>query len=79
MKRPEVVLNGNDMTIDDIVAIGVGDKTVALDSSAIERCRCSRAFLEQEVEAGRIIYGVNTSFGPMCNKIIGDDDLVLCR
>jgi len=75
MKRPEVVLNGNDLTIDDIVAIGVGDKAVALDPAALDRCRRSRAFLEQEVAARRIIYGVNTSFGPMCNKIIADDDL----
>jgi histidine ammonia-lyase len=75
MKRPEVILNGNDLTIDDIVAIGIGDKAVALDPSALERCRRSRAFLEQQVAARRIIYGVNTSFGPMCNKIIADDDL----
>lgn len=75
MKRPEVILNGNDLTVDDIVAIGIGDKGVALDPSALERCRRSRAFLEREVSARRIIYGVNTSFGPMCNKIIGDDDL----
>lgn len=75
MKRPEVVLNGNDLTIDEIVAIGIGDKTVALDPAALERCRQSRAFLEQEVAARRIIYGVNTSFGPMCNKIIAEEDL----
>jgi len=75
MKRPEVILNGNDLTVDDIVAVGIGDKGVALDPSALERCRRSRAFLEREVSARRIIYGVNTSFGPMCNKIIGDDDL----
>jgi histidine ammonia-lyase len=75
MKRPQVILNGSDLTIDDIVAIGIGDKVVALDPAALERCRRSRAFLEQEVAARRIIYGVNTSFGPMCNKIIADDDL----
>src|SRR5512142_1788884 len=75
MKRSEVVLNGNDLTVDDIVAIGIGDKTVALDPAALERCRRSRAFLEQEVAAQRIIYGVNTSFGPMCNKIIAPDKL----
>ncbi len=75
MKRPEVILSGNDLTIDDIVAIGIGDKAVALDPAALERCRRSRAFLEQEVAAGRIIYGVNTSFGPMCNKIIAQDKL----
>jgi histidine ammonia-lyase len=75
MTRPEVVLSGNDLTIDDIVAIGIGDKAVALDPAALERCRRSRAFLEQEVAAQRIIYGVNTSFGPMCNKIIAQDKL----
>jgi histidine ammonia-lyase len=70
-----VLLTGNDLTIDDIVAIGIGDKAVALDPAALERCRRSRAFLEQEVAAQRIIYGVNTSFGPMCNKIIAPDKL----
>ncbi len=74
-KQNIVVLNGNDLTIDEIVAIGVGDKQVALDPQALERCRASRKFLEDEVAAERIIYGVNTSFGPMCNKIIDDEQI----
>jgi len=65
-----VVLNGNDLSIDEVVAIGVGDKQVALDPQALDRCRASRQFLEDEIAAERVIYGVNTSFGPMCNKII---------
>lgn len=73
--RPTIVLNGSDLTVEDIVAIGVGDKQVALDPAAIERCGASRAFLEEEVAARRIIYGVNTSFGPMCNKIIEDAEI----
>jgi histidine ammonia-lyase len=73
--RASVLLTGNDVTIADIVAIGVADKCVALDAAALDRCRASRAFLEQEVAASRIIYGVNTSFGPMCNKIIGPGEL----
>lgn len=73
--RPTVVLNGYDLSINDIVAIGIGDKQVALDPAAIERCKASRTFLEEEVAAKRIIYGVNTSFGPMCNKIINDDEI----
>ena len=75
MIRPEVVLNGKDLTIEEIVAIGIGDKAVALDPAALEQCRRSRAFLEQQVAARHVIYGVNTSFGPMCNKIIADSDL----
>ncbi|UFS69361.1 aromatic amino acid ammonia-lyase [Geomonas sp. RF6] len=72
---PVVVLNGYDLTVEDIVAIGVGDKKVALEPAALERCRASRGFLEEEVAARRIIYGVNTSFGPMCNKIIEDAEI----
>ena len=68
-----VKLNGYNLTIDQIVAIGIGDKHVELDDKALERCRQSRAFLADEIKLRRIIYGVNTSFGPMCNKIIDDN------
>ena len=70
-----VILNGGSLSISQIVGIGVGDNKVALDPKAMERCRESRAFLEEEVSKGRIIYGVNTSFGPMCGKIINDDEI----
>ncbi|MBM9604267.1 HAL/PAL/TAL family ammonia-lyase [Desulfopila inferna] len=70
-----VVLNGEDLTYADIVAIGIGDKKVALASQAIERCSASRAYLEDAVRQKKIIYGVNTSYGPMCNKIVNDRDL----
>ncbi|HMD67633.1 MAG TPA: aromatic amino acid ammonia-lyase [Chitinivibrionales bacterium] len=73
--RPSVVLTGNDLRVEDIVAIGIGDKRVTIDPAALSRCKASRDFLAREVEAGRIIYGVNTSFGPMCNKIIADADI----
>lgn len=70
-----VILNGGSLSVSQIVGVGVGDNRVALDPDAMERCRESRAFLEEEVAKGRIIYGVNTSFGPMCGKIINDDEI----
>jgi len=70
-----ILLDGNSLSIEDIVAIGIGDKQVALAADALERCRASRTFLEEEIAARRIIYGVNTSFGPMCNKIIEDSEV----
>lgn len=73
--RPNVVLNGQDLSVTDIVEIGIGKKSVALEEAALDRCRASRAFLEEEINAKRIIYGVNTSFGPMCNKIIDEDKI----
>ncbi|MEJ2055007.1 MAG: aromatic amino acid ammonia-lyase, partial [Calditrichaceae bacterium] len=72
---PTILLDGNNLTAADIVAIGVGDKGVDVDPEALQRCKASRQFLEEEIRAKRIIYGVNTSFGPMCNKIINDDEI----
>jgi histidine ammonia-lyase len=73
--RPTVILTGNDLTVEEIIAIGIGDQQVAIDAAALERCQASRRFLEEEVAARRVIYGVNTSFGPMCNKIIDDNEI----
>ncbi len=74
-KQNTVVLTGDSLSFKDIVAIGIGDKQVELAQKALERCRASRDFLESAVNAKKIIYGVNTSFGPMCNKIINDSEI----
>ncbi len=74
-KCNSVVLTGNDLTVEDIIAVGVGDLRVELDEQALQRCQASRDFLAQAVADKRVIYGVNTSFGPMCNKIIADGEI----
>ena len=74
-KTDSVVLDGCGLEIEDIVLIGIGDKKVELSGGAMERARASRAFLEKEVSRNRIIYGVNTSFGPMCGKIIHANEI----
>jgi len=75
MERPTIKLTGNDLTYKDVVSLGIGDKRVELDEMAIERCKLSRQFLEDSINEKKIIYGVNTSFGPMCNKIINDKEI----
>lgn len=70
-----IILNGFNLTIEDIVSIGRGKRPVRLDPKAVERCRSSRQFLEETLASGFVVYGVNTSFGPMCNKIIEDGQI----
>lgn len=72
---PVITLSGNDLTFADIVAIGLGEKKVALARESMERCQASRDFLEKALQEQKIIYGVNTSYGPMCNKIVNDRDI----
>ncbi|SLM32801.1 Histidine ammonia-lyase 2 [Desulfamplus magnetovallimortis] len=78
-ERPVVVLTGNDLTFKDIVAVGIGDKKVELADSSLEKCRRSREFLKVAVEARKVIYGVNTSFGPMCNKIVNEREIKILQ
>ncbi len=75
ISKSKIILTGSDLSVEDIVAIGIGDKQVEIDKKAIDRCTASRTYLEEQVAARRIIYGVNTSFGPMCNKIINDNEI----
>ncbi len=74
-----VVLDGNHLSVEDIVAIGGGQKQVALDPGSLAKCVASREFLLRQINDGKIIYGVNSSFGSMCNKIIRDDNVGLLQ
>jgi histidine ammonia-lyase len=74
-----IVLDGNHLSPEEIVAIGRGEKTVVLDRDALQKCRASREFLFKQINAGKIIYGVNSSYGSMCNKIIPDDTIELLQ
>jgi len=74
-KHSHITLNGNDLSVEDIVAIGIGEKKVLLEEEALQRCQESRNFLQEELDANRIVYGVNTSFGPLCKNIIHPDEI----
>src|SRR4030095_16534306 len=74
-QRADITLNGNGLSLEDIVAIGTGEKKVSLEEEALQRCRESRSFLKEELNANRVIYGVNTSFGPLCKNIIRRDEI----
>lgn len=70
-----VELNGEKLSLDEIVGIGLGDRKVALNAKSLEKCRAGREYLVGKVKEGKIVYGVNTSFGSMCNKIIPDESI----
>ncbi|MEE4243494.1 MAG: aromatic amino acid ammonia-lyase [Desulfopila sp.] len=74
-KKPVIQLTGEDLTYKDIVAIGIGEVDVELAPESLQRCRASREYLEKALREKKIIYGVNTSYGPMCNKIVNDRDI----
>jgi len=70
-----VVLTGNDLTIEQVIAVARNNEKVEIHPDALERIRTCRAVLEKKIEAGEIMYGVNTGIGEF-SEIVLDDDQV---
>ncbi|EAQ90464.1 hypothetical protein CHGG_02399 [Chaetomium globosum CBS 148.51] len=60
-----VLVNGRELTIADVLAVSTHNGAAKLtdDPSDLELVEESVAFLEGELAAGNVIYGVNTGFG----------------
>lgn len=63
-----VSLDGEHLTIDDVVAIARDARPVALGDSARSRVNASRAWVDELVARGSpAVYGINTGFGVFAN------------
>jgi histidine ammonia-lyase len=72
----KIVLTGDELTIAQIEQILQNPKLkVEIAQSAIIKVRRSIKFLEKNLP-GKIVYGVNTGFGPMASHILADDQLI---
>lgn len=70
-----VAIDGESLTIDDVVQVARNNKKVELAVSAIEQIKKSRDVIESAIKEGRTVYGVNTGFGDLANVSIGPEDL----
>lgn len=71
---PELVIGNEPLTLADFRAILLHNQFIALAPAAMVRVEQSFSFLK-EFAKGKLIYGVNTGFGPMAQYKIADDDL----
>jgi histidine ammonia-lyase len=70
-----IVLNGSNLTIENLVRIARFNERVELDSAALERITVCRAMLEQKLAAREIMYGTNTGIGEFSEKILNDEQV----
>ncbi len=70
-----VVLTGNDLTIEDIVAVARHGAKVELHPDAVERIHVCRAFVNERIEAREIMYGVNTGIGEFSEVVLTDEQV----
>lgn len=75
MNANGIVLDGKSLLYEDVITLANTDAKLSLSENALKICSKSRKVLEDAVSSRKIVYGVNTSYGPMCNKIIHDSEL----
>jgi histidine ammonia-lyase len=71
-----LVLTGNDLTLEDVIDVARNYKKVEIAESAIEAVNDSRKIIDEIVDNERVVYGVTTGFGSLCNVSIPRDDCV---
>jgi histidine ammonia-lyase len=74
MDLAEVVVGETHLTLQDFQAILNEGRQIALADSALQRVENSFDFLKK-FSKGKLIYGINTGFGPMAQYKIADADL----
>lgn len=70
-----VLVDGENLSIEDVVKVARFDEHVELADSAKERVRKSRDVVENAITSNRTVYGVNTGFGDLASVSIDKDDL----
>ena len=70
----QVIITGNDLTLDDLVAVCRKNAPVALSEDAKEKILRSRETVDKLVEEGRTVYGVTTGFGKFSDVIVSAEE-----
>jgi len=70
-----VSIDGESLTIDELIQVARHDMKIELAESAKTQIKKSRDVIETAIKEGRIVYGVNTGFGELANVSISRADL----
>ncbi len=74
-KPMTTIIDGDSLTIDQLVAVARHGAPVMLSDIAFERLDRCRKSIDSAIEDGRVIYGVNTGFGELAQVHIGAQDI----
>ena len=70
-----IILDGSNLTIENLTAIARKREKVDLAPKAKERIRSCRKMLEEKLANKEIMYGTNTGIGEFSEKILNNDQV----
>lgn len=68
-----VAIGSKALSLEEVYRVILGGETLALDPAAMQQVEASYQFLKT-FSAKKLIYGINTGFGPMAQYRISDED-----
>jgi histidine ammonia-lyase len=69
------VLNGSALTTADVVRVARNGEKVEISSDSLERIVRCRAMVERKIEAGEVMYGINTGIGEFSETRLSDEEM----
>jgi len=76
MAQPDtLILDGSPLTIDEVVAVARGRRSVSVDPSVRQSLDSTRSKLDALTTDGNAYYGINTGFGSLARTRIDSDKL----
>ncbi|SHK22214.1 histidine ammonia-lyase [Paramaledivibacter caminithermalis] len=70
----KIFIDGENLTIENIVEVARNNVEVALTDEAIEKVKKSRAVVDEFVENEKVVYGITTGFGKFSDVVITKDE-----
>jgi len=70
-----IVIDGSNLTVEKVVDIARNNEKISLHPDALKRIKKCRAMLEDKIQAGEIMYGVNTGIGEFSEVVLTDDQV----
>ena len=74
-----ILLDGNSLTLDDLIAIACDSAAVGLTDAARGRVRAARAVVDRFAQRDTPTYGINTGFGSFAETRVPHADLAMLQ
>lgn len=70
----KVIIDGNSLTLQDVINVARNNFTVKLSEEAIERVKKSRELVDRFVDNEKVVYGITTGFGKFSDVVISKEE-----
>ena len=70
-----VAVDGRSLTLDEAIHVALRGISVRVSPTSLKRMEKFRSLLEQKLARGDVVYGVNTGFGSLSDKVVRPEHL----